>query len=277
MPGFRCSARLPLLLALAALATPALAYKFPPITEEERALTQVASEPGLPDDSGVDRVLAENQALLVQAMLAAVKVKSRLVWAADRQLGRIYPDVANPWWFDKLLVLVELDGERIFLDPGDRGLAFGRLAPGNEGTPALVFDRKQPEVITLPTTPFDQNHRRATLDLALDEDGAVTGSGSLEVAVSGGGDGWRWRIDGPAEGLKAEETPSGVIVTGSNLPAVDPPEPAPGRGPAGAALCMGWGWELAGACLGGASGSPAPDPTRVSGVCGRGNVTSLWA
>ncbi|MCP4574153.1 MAG: hypothetical protein GY838_17465, partial [bacterium] len=97
------------------------------------------------------------------------------------QLGRIYPEVANPWWFDKVLVLVELDGERIFLDPSDRRLAFGRLAPGNEGTPALVVDRKKPEVITLPTTPFDQNHRRATLDLALAEDGRVTGSGSLEL------------------------------------------------------------------------------------------------
>ncbi|MCP4660125.1 MAG: DUF3857 and transglutaminase domain-containing protein, partial [bacterium] len=87
---------------------------------------------GVSDDAGVDRVLAEKQgrsaekALLVQAMLAAVKVKSRLVWAADRQLGRIYPEVANPWWFDKVLVLVELDGERIFLDPSDRRLAFGR-------------------------------------------------------------------------------------------------------------------------------------------------------
>ncbi|MCP4545837.1 MAG: hypothetical protein GY835_05145, partial [bacterium] len=50
MPGFRWSPKLPLLLALAlaALAAPALANKFPPITEEERALTRVASDPGAP-------------------------------------------------------------------------------------------------------------------------------------------------------------------------------------------------------------------------------------
>ena len=66
---------------------------------------------------------------------------------------------------------VELDGQRVFLDPTDRALGFGRLRAGHEGTPALLYDPKKPEGIVLPATPYDQNLQRAELDLALDARG----------------------------------------------------------------------------------------------------------
>ncbi len=50
----------------------------------------------------------------------------------------------------------------------------------------------------------------------------------LDVRVTGGGDAWRWRLDGPAEGLEVEETVGGVRITGVDLEKVDPPEMAPG-------------------------------------------------
>ncbi len=139
------------------------------------------------DESDVDRVLKDrsgaqaDKALLLQAMLEAVKVKTRLVWAGSRRDGQIDFTVANPWWFERVLVAVELGGERVVLDPSDRRLGFGQLSPGYEGTKALLHAKKQPEEITLPARSCEENARRAVLDLALDEEGRVTGTGSLQL------------------------------------------------------------------------------------------------
>ncbi|MCP4656009.1 MAG: transglutaminase domain-containing protein, partial [bacterium] len=136
-------------------------------------------------DRSADQVLAERQgdhvgkALLLRTMLEAVKTKTRLVWAADKSDGRVYLDVANPWWFERVLVLVEVDGERIFLDPSDRRLGFGRLAPHYEGTQALIPHSRRSEIITLPLSPSEGNVRRAVVGLRLDGEGRLTGTGTL--------------------------------------------------------------------------------------------------
>jgi hypothetical protein len=122
------------------------------------------------------------KALLLQAMLAAVKVDSRLVWAASRDRGKIDLQLPNPAWFSTVLVLVELDGKRYYLDPSDRALGFGRLRADYEGTQAVIFDEKKPEAIALPVTPYQQNLRRAELDLALDAKGRLAGTGTLRLS-----------------------------------------------------------------------------------------------
>ncbi len=138
-------------------------------------------------ESNADKVFRERRgastekALLLMAMLEVVKIKPRLVWAVDRSAGRPDLAVANPWWFDTALVRLDLDGEVLYLDPSDRSLAFGRLAPGLEGTRAIVHDRKMPVEVTLPERPFDDNLRRAEIALVLDEEGRLTGTGSLHV------------------------------------------------------------------------------------------------
>ncbi len=50
----------------------------------------------------------------------------------------------------------------------------------------------------------------------------------LEVCVDGGGTGWRWRLDGPREGLEVEERAGGVTVRARDLPAIEVPVLAPG-------------------------------------------------
>jgi hypothetical protein len=138
-------------------------------------------------EHGVDRVLADRRgdpaekALLLAAMLEAVRIEPELVWAADRREGRVDLELATPWWFDRVLVAVTLDGARVFLDPADPDLGFGRLSPHYEGMPALLFDRKKPETIALPASPFEGNARRARLELAVAEDGRVGGAGTLEL------------------------------------------------------------------------------------------------
>jgi hypothetical protein len=119
------------------------------------------------------------KSLLLQTMLGAAQIKARLVWAGNRWRGEIDPQVANPAWFDRILVVAEIDGQRVFLDPSDPSLGFGQLQYAYEGTPAVIHDRKKPETIVLPETPFDQNGRRAVVDLMLDEAGSFSGTGEL--------------------------------------------------------------------------------------------------
>jgi transglutaminase-like putative cysteine protease len=121
------------------------------------------------------------KALLLQVMLAAIGIDARLVWAADREDGSIDMQVPNPAWFDRVLVAAQIDGQRVFLDPEDRALSFGHLQPGYEGTNALLYDARKPEIITLPETPFDQNVRRARLELTVDAAGRAAGRGTLTL------------------------------------------------------------------------------------------------
>ncbi len=67
----------------------------------------------------------------------------------------------------------------MFLDPSEPGNGFGYLEADLEGMGALVFSRRKPEQIELPTRPWESNLRHATLDLRLSEDGAVSGTGRL--------------------------------------------------------------------------------------------------
>ncbi len=152
-------------------------------------------------DSSLKKVLAERKgdptekALLLQAMLKAVDVDSRLVWAADRNRGTVDTSLPNPNWFDTVLVLVVLDGKRTFLDPSDPALGFGQLRAGHEGTPALIPDVHKPEGIVLSETPFDQSLRRAEIDLTLDDKGRLSGTGTLRLTGLHATERIRWQDD----------------------------------------------------------------------------------
>lgn len=181
-------------------------YRFVRDRIENGPYSGVVADPG----ASLSKILSKGQAdraekaLLLQSMLEAVKIDSRLVWAGDRRRGAMDFQLASPTWFDTVLVMVELDGERIFIDPGDRTLGFGRLRAGYEGTSALVHDRKKPEQIVLPQTPFDQNLWRAEIELALDEQGRLAGSGTLLLTGHPAWERTGWRPS-EAEALKAWE------------------------------------------------------------------------
>jgi transglutaminase-like putative cysteine protease len=184
-------------------------------TPREKALAlyrfvrdEIATEdaPGvmLRENATVDAALAKKagdsaeKALLLLQMLRAAGLTARPVWAAHRDRGEVDVQVANPAWFERVLVAVDLDGQRVYLDPSDRTLAFGHLAPEFEGMTAVLPDRKQPETVTLPVTPCDQNRRRAAVALALDAEGVLSGKGTVELS---GQHAWRrigWR-DTPDE------------------------------------------------------------------------------
>jgi len=151
--------------------------------------------------SSLNKVLAQRRgdatqkALLLQGMLKAVDINSRLVWAADRGRGTIDTTLPTPNWFDTLLVLVDLDGKHTFLDPASAALGFGQLRAGHEGTKALLSDARKPIGIILPETPFEQNLRRAEVDLALDGKGRLSGTGTLRLTGLHAAERIHWQDD----------------------------------------------------------------------------------
>jgi hypothetical protein len=140
------------------------------------------------------------KALLLQLMLLETGGKTYLVWAADRDRGTVDFTLPSPNWFDAVLVLVELDGKRVLLDPSAPGLGFGQLRAGYEGTQALIFDTVQQ--VTLSETPFDRNLRRAEIDLSLDDAGRFTGHGTLKLTGLRAVERLHWK-DGAAQTLQA--------------------------------------------------------------------------
>jgi hypothetical protein len=141
----------------------------------------------LPPQGSVDTVLKKGgnsvrKALLLVSMLDTVKIKARPVWAAGHDSGTVDLRLANPAWFDRVLVAAEIDGARVFLDPAEPNLGFGQLPSELEGTNALIPDRKKPEALVLPETPAERNARRAEVKLAVDDKGALAGSGTLRLS-----------------------------------------------------------------------------------------------
>ncbi len=142
------------------------------------------------------RGTSAEKALLLETMLDATKLDAKQVWAAPRSGGLIDPQVANPAWFDRVLVAVDLgskEGGRVYLDPTDRRLGFGRLDADYEGTAALLPDPKKPEGVVLPISPPGQNLEHASLALLVDEGGRVTGTGKLRLTGASATTKLRWR------------------------------------------------------------------------------------
>ena len=170
--------------------------------------TVTSSGVGVSSEERADKVFKARQgtraekALLLQSMLEGIKVDSDIVWVADRTDGRIDLKVANPYWFDSILVRVDGAANPIYLDPNDRRSGYNQVPPHYEGTGALVFDKKKPEEITLPTSTYGDNLSRGEVDLVVDEEGRVNGAGKLVLI---GHEAWffmRWK-DTPEETAKA--------------------------------------------------------------------------
>lgn len=134
-----------------------------------------------------DQVLRKREAdiaeksLLLKVMLEGAKLEPELAWANPRDHGKIDREIPNPRQFSRILVSLDIDGELIFLDPSDRGLAFGQLRPELQGLPCLVLTKKNQQWHETPAIPATDSIRHAQVELAVDKDGRISGRGSLEL------------------------------------------------------------------------------------------------
>lgn len=191
----------------------------------------IRTQPGslrVGEGASVDAVLRDQAgtnaevALLLSTMLDAAGVPAYLVWAGDWRDGEPQTEIVRAGWFSKTLVAVKLERGWLYLDPSDRRLAAGRLAPMQEGTEALVLESPAPRRVTLPKTPATDNARHSRLDLTLGEDGRLRGFGSM---VFSGHHAWfflrrREGLEAVAEGWQrwlSDQVPGFTI----SLPEVD--------------------------------------------------------
>lgn len=158
-----------------------------------------------PSDDNVGGVMESGEAttvetaLLLQLMLDEAGIEGDLVWAAHHDRGLVDLEVANPSWFDGAMVRIDLGDGPIFLDASDPGLAFGKLSPGFEGAPAVIPHRRNPETLELPSRSSEETHRVARMDLKIDEDGKLSGSGRLEMHGQ-----YAWALIGPSDDMEAK-------------------------------------------------------------------------
>ncbi len=120
-----------------------------------------------------------DKGLLLAFMLRAVDIPVSLVWAANRRAGTGDLDIANPLWFDRILVRLTIKGEALVLDPSAPELPFGALLADYEGTKALVCRHTPPQVIVLPEVSWRENRKLAELSLKIDDEGRLSGTGKL--------------------------------------------------------------------------------------------------
>jgi hypothetical protein len=139
------------------------------------------------EETNADRVFADrrgtsaSKALLLQAMLHRIGVESKPVWTSDLRKEQGSLEVPIPTWFDRVILRIRLDGETIWADPSEPGLALGRLSRWLEGAPAVVVDFGAPEKINLPISPPEKSERSTRLELEVGADGRVTGRGELRM------------------------------------------------------------------------------------------------
>jgi hypothetical protein len=139
-------------------------------------------------ESSLERVLATRRgsavekALLLESLLREAGLRPRRAWVGDRTVREVDPELPSPMQLEKLLLSLELQGTTLFLDPSDRRLPFGHLAPENEGVWGIFVDPRRAAPFRLPVAAADGNHRRLLLQLALDARGRLQGDGELVFA-----------------------------------------------------------------------------------------------
>lgn len=149
-----------------------------------------------------DKVLKEGkgtsaeQASLLHTMLDAAKVDSQLGWVRPRSWGRVQKGIPNPGQFSHVIVVAEVGGQQVFLDPTDPELPYGQLPPHLQGVDCLLVGGKEPQWITTPTSEAYLNERFARLHLQLGEDGAVEGTGNLWLTGHFGWQGRKQALEG---------------------------------------------------------------------------------
>jgi hypothetical protein len=127
------------------------------------------------------------KAVLLQYMIDGAGIDASVAWTSPADIIRIETEHANLGQLQYPLVVAKIDGDQVFLDPSS-DLGFGLLKPEIEGMPCLLVDYKKPEWVTAPSTPAEESGRLARLELQLDQQGRITGSGKLIVF---GHDAWR--------------------------------------------------------------------------------------
>jgi len=110
---------------------------------------------------------------VLYAMLEAVDIKATPVLVPDREKVSELPNVPMLDWFDHLMLKVDLDNEKIWLDPSYETNKIGHIAEKYQGVDGLLIQKSDGKLIKTPSTSYMENLRTCIVDMKLSEDGRI--------------------------------------------------------------------------------------------------------
>jgi hypothetical protein len=138
-----------------------------------------------PGELRLDQVFRDREgtmtqkALVLQQMLDTLDIESSIGLTGSRVSGVIDTTVIDPTQFNATIVVAQVGGERVFLDPSDPRLGYGVMSPELAGMPCLLLDERGETWVETPALDAATSRRSATVHLVVSEDGRVVGAGTL--------------------------------------------------------------------------------------------------
>ncbi|MBI2251353.1 MAG: hypothetical protein HYU63_01115 [Armatimonadetes bacterium] len=104
-------------------------------------------------------------------MLKVLKVEAYPVLVSNLTRGEIINELPSPWYFDHILIMARVEGEKFFLDPVSEFIPFGELTPQMQNRPALLILKNKGKLIKTPDTLAYQNQEEVIIEGKLTENG----------------------------------------------------------------------------------------------------------
>jgi hypothetical protein len=174
---------------------------------------------------------SDDIALLYLSMLRAAGITAYPMKVVDRSQGIFDPSYMEFDQLDITLVVANIGGKEVILDPGEKMCPFGLLNWRHAEARGIRESAQGLSLMTTPPEPYTENAVTRNADLIIDDHGGATGS--LTIVMSGQ-EALRWRqeaIENDIGEVKkqfdrqlAEITPDGVEAHVDHFLAIDQPD-----------------------------------------------------
>jgi hypothetical protein len=159
-------------------------------TESERQQLKLKEEKHA-GDTWVQKSGGSNAlALLYLAMLRAAGLKAYAVEVVDREKGIFDPEYISTDQLDSVLIILDMGGKHILLDPGEKMCPFQTVNWRHSLAAGIGQSAQGPSFTTTPAQEYANNIVRRTGILTLDGKGGV--KGQLQITMTGQ-EALRWR------------------------------------------------------------------------------------
>ena len=127
----------------------------------------------------------KDQATLLVTMLKAAGIEAHPVLVSTRFKGNTSQRLPSPGIFDHAIVMAEIEGKRIWLDPTAEVCPFGEIPTPDRGREVMVVRDGVAEFVETPDYTPDENRTVQSADIKLDADGGIRAAVSWTASGSG--------------------------------------------------------------------------------------------
>ncbi len=112
-------------------------------------------------------------ALLARQMLSIAEIKANIALFSGEFNGNPQNGLPSPKLFDHVVLEVEVDGEKYFIDPMAKGFDFGQLPPSYDNAYVLVIEELGYRFQALPVAPVEQSSIVSRSKIKINPDGSA--------------------------------------------------------------------------------------------------------